>query len=411
MDGNNSLWRVERKEDALQDVEKDGKTLHQTSRERLDHHVGSGDYFASRSETTTWDEANWPHANELPAADSPATHVWEEGAEKAECKKRGEQKPNGRLAVVYDIMCKFSKTVRRSPLNSLAIWGMFLPVIGTMYGYAHERACQLVFLMLYIVGVGLEDGEGCERYFSVTNSWAPITQYQSIFHRRQSVAEFAYYHDLQTYSNLSKFIYGNYKQALRIIGSKHLVCSRMQESGISPRRIIQWKEVLDLTFLSEFDLLHDSREDIREQQWATPKNRQIMLEFFKLIQAEEELQHLHVEIRRLLTFMHDEEHELHIKCTALEVHNPPLALQLQQHFQEHIRFNALHRRHLFAIKKLPGFDPHNINYFCVGTYVGRQNSMGVDEVEESGDVWFEDDEDDLNARWITVVDTATVDAL
>ncbi|GAW05690.1 hypothetical protein LENED_007563 [Lentinula edodes] len=178
-----------------------------------------------------------------------------------------------------------------------------------------------------------------------------------------------------------------------------------------PRRIIQWEEVLDLTFLSEFDLLHDSREDIRERQWATPKNRQIMLEFFKLIQAEEELQRLHVEIRRLLTFMHDEEHELHIKCTALEVDNPPLALQLQQHFQERIRFNALHRHHLFAIKKLPGFDPHNINYFCIGTYVGQQNSMAVDEVEESGDVWFEDDEDDLNARWTTVVDTATADAL
>ncbi|KAJ3890688.1 hypothetical protein GG344DRAFT_48941, partial [Lentinula edodes] len=659
MDGNDSLRRVERKEDTLQDVEKDGEALPQTSSERLDHRVGGEDYFASRSETIAWDEANWPHTDELPAADSPATHVWEEGrcedrwenmkdtntvrsaakffehgwfvvlcrhmtlllacdmvksgelyqyplcllsiflgAEKAEREKRGEQKPNGRLAVVYDIMCKFSKTVRRSPLNSLAIWGMFLPVIGTMHGYAHERACQLVFLMLYIVGVGLEDGEGCERYFSVTNSLAPITRYQSIFHRRQSIAEFAYYHDLQTYSNLSKFIYGNYKQALRIICSKHLVRSRMQESGISspevfyawlveegeylrnlcktppketiemeyfakldalqscqrrlaevrkawipysatardktntletkhrneqenerkliadvqaleerleissrwiegseqwlkakkmvgeaeyqkaldklegllvarmfemgrlnssmllcigykmrkhiakamktrsksiqaamkayneaaaalrpPRRIIQWEEVLDLTFLSEFDLLRDSREDIRERQWATPKNRQIMLEFFKLIRAEEELQRLHVEIRRLLTFMHDEEHELHIRCTALEVDNPPLALQLQQHFQERIRFNALHRRRLFAIKKLPGFDPHNINYFRVGTYVGRQNSMAVDEVEESGDVWFEDadggedDEDDLNARWTTVVDTATADAL
>ncbi|KAJ3870962.1 hypothetical protein F5051DRAFT_446861 [Lentinula edodes] len=158
-----------------------------------------------------------------------------------------------------------------------------------------------------------------------------------------------------------------------------------------PCCIIQWEEVLDLTFLSEFDLLRDSREDIRERQWATPKNRQIMLEFFKLIRVEEELQHLHVEICRLLTFMHDEEHELHIRCTALEVNNPPL--------------------------KLPGFDPHNINYFRVGTYVGRQNSMAVDEVEESGDVWFEDadggkdDEDDLNAHWTTVVDTATADAL
>ncbi|KAJ4489746.1 hypothetical protein C8J55DRAFT_557633 [Lentinula edodes] len=443
----------------LQSVEENGETLPQTSRERMDHRVGGGDYFASRSETNAWAEANWPNADDLPVTDSPAVHVWEEGqcedwwenmkdtntvrssakffehgwfvvlcrhmalllacdmvksgelyryplcllsiflgAEKAEREKRGEQKPNGRLAVVYDIM---------------SIWGIFLPVIGTMHGYTHERVCQLVFLMLYIVGMGLED-------------------------------EFVYYHDLQTYSNLSKFIYGNYKQALRIIHTKYLVRSHMQESGISspevfytwlveegeylqnlcktppketikmeyfakldalqscqrrlaevckawipysttardktnaletkhrneqenerkliadvqaleehleissrwvegseewlkakkmleclrwedltlleqasykmhkhiakamktrsksiqaaikayneaaaalrpPHRIIQWEEVLDLTFLSEFDLLRDSREDIQERQWATPKNRQIMLEFFKLI--------------------------------------------------------------------------------------------------------------------------------
>ncbi|KAJ3924950.1 MAG: hypothetical protein NXY57DRAFT_1044515 [Lentinula lateritia] len=556
MDGNDSLRRVERKEDVLQDVEKDGETLPQTSKERLDHRVGGGDYFAPRSETTAWDEANWPHADELPAADSPAAHVWEEGR----CEDRWENMKDTNTVCSaakffehgwFVVLCRHMTLLLACdmvksgefPLNSLAIWGMFLPVIGTMHGYAHEWACQLVFLMLYIVGVGLEDGEGCERYFSVTNSLAPITRYQSIFHRRQSIAEFAYYHDLQTYSNLSKFIYGNYKQALRIICSKHLVRSRMQESEISsPEVFYTWlveegeylrnlcktppKETIEMEYFTKLDALqscqrrlaevrkawipysataHDKmntletkhrneqenerkliadvqaleehseqwlkakkmvgkagyqkaldklegykmrkhiaeamktrsksiqaamkayneaaaalrppRHIIQWEEWATPKNRQIMLEFFKLIQAEEELQRLHVEIRWLLTFMHDEEHELHIRCTALEVDNPPLALQLQQHFQERIRFNTLHRRRLFAIKKLPGFDPHNINYFRVGTYVGQQNSMAVDEVEESGDMWFkdadggEDDEDDLNARWTTVVDTATADAL
>ncbi|KAJ3871093.1 hypothetical protein F5051DRAFT_463852 [Lentinula edodes] len=132
-----------------------------------------------------------------------------------------------------------------------------------------------------------------------------------------------------------------------------------------PHCIIQWEEVLDLTFLYKFDLLHDSREDIQERQWATPKNRQIMLE-----------------------------------CAALEVDNPPLALQLQQHFQERNRFNTLHRHRLFAIKKLPGFDPHNQIYFRIGTYV-----------EEPGDVWLEDaaggedDEDELNTQFFSEEDT------
>ncbi|KAJ3846355.1 hypothetical protein EV368DRAFT_69981 [Lentinula lateritia] len=528
MDGNNSLRRVERKEVALQDVEKGGETLPQTSREHLDHRVGGGDYFASRSETTAWDEANWPHADELPAADSPATHVWEEGR----CEDWWENMKDTNTA--YDLAVgmrhgeKWRTAQRRRsvksevnksqmddwqcPLNSLAIWGMFLPVIGTMHGYAHERVCQLVFLMLYIVGMGLEDGEGCERYFSVTNSLAPITRYQSIFHRRQSVAEFAYYHDLQTYSNLSKFIYGNYKQALRIICSKHLVRSRMQESGISsPEVFYTWlveegeylwnlcktppKETIEMEYFAKLDALQSCQRRLAEvrKAWipysATARDKTNTLETKHRNEQENERKLIadvqaleeHLEIssqwiegseqwlkakkmvgeaeyqkaldklegllaamnayneaaaalrpsRRIiqweevldLTFLsefdllRDSQHELHIKCTALEVNNPPLALQLQQHFQERIRFNALHRRRLFAIKKLPGFDPHNINYFRVGTYVGRQNSMAVDEVEESGDVWFEDanggedDEDDLNARWTTVVDTATAHAL
>ncbi|KAJ3730288.1 hypothetical protein C8R42DRAFT_568741, partial [Lentinula raphanica] len=55
-------------------------------------------------------------------------------------------------------------------------------LVGAMHGYAHEQACQLLFLMLYVVGVGLEDGEGCERYFNVSNALAPVTRYQHFRH-------------------------------------------------------------------------------------------------------------------------------------------------------------------------------------------------------------------------------------
>jgi hypothetical protein len=33
---------------------------------------------------------------------------------------------------------------------------------------------------------------------------------------------------------------------------------------------ISWKDVADYSFLGEFDLLHHSRTDIRESDWATP---------------------------------------------------------------------------------------------------------------------------------------------
>ncbi|KAJ3833520.1 hypothetical protein F5878DRAFT_517957, partial [Lentinula raphanica] len=208
MDGNDSLCHVERKEDVLHNEAVSGSNM-QVSRERLDLCKAGGEYFASREETSAWDESNWPTDSQQNPVEPGAAveHLWAEGhsrssdkffehgwfvvlcrhmmlliacdmiksgelyqyplallstymaSEKAQRQKLGEGAPEGKLAVVYGIMCKFSKTVKRSPLNSLAQWSAFLPVIGTMHGYAHERACQLVFLMLYIVGVGLEDGE------------------------------------------------------------------------------------------------------------------------------------------------------------------------------------------------------------------------------------------------------------
>lgn len=165
-------------------------------------------------------------------------------AEKEERASTGEGQPNGKCALAYDIACKFSKTVKRSPLRELAEWMKFLPVIGTMHGYAHARRCQLSFLMLYIVGVGLEDGEFCERYFSASNALASVTRYMSSFHRRQAIAEYAYCRDnFESYGKLSTFIYNNYRQALKILSTADAVGQEMREAGItSSEMFYEWLE-------------------------------------------------------------------------------------------------------------------------------------------------------------------------
>ncbi|KAJ3832901.1 hypothetical protein F5878DRAFT_547471, partial [Lentinula raphanica] len=565
MDGNDSLKRVERKVDVLQEKEENGVEIGPRSRERIDRRVAGEDYFLSRAETDAWNESNWQGMEALCSTTS-SEHTWVESqceerwhnmqekntvkssakffengwfvllcrhmtlllacdmiksgeraqyplailhtfmsAQKNEHIRLGQDTPNGQLATVYDIACKTSKTVARSPLAALARWSLFLPVVGAMHGYAHERTCQLLFLMLYVVGVGLEDGEGCERYFNVSNALAPVTRYQSAFHRRQSIEEFIYYKDLETYSNVSKFIYSNYKQALGIIRSRNILRNSMVAAGITsadvfyswlveegeylqnlaqvppketlemeyfirlaslrtcqdrlqqarstwlayepekdtgttrrkisvaeaahrneqenerkliadvqaleqkleisvrwvpgceaweqakrmvkeaeyrkaldkleqllvsrifemsrlniagtgykmrkmianslktrsksiqaaissynaaaaalrpPRRAISWDEVVDYSFLSEFDILRDTREDVRQKKWATPSNRLLMFQFFKLIRAEEELDRLHMEIKRLLTYIRDEERFLCSKASELEATDP-----------------------------------------------------------------------------------------
>ncbi|KAJ3848414.1 hypothetical protein EV368DRAFT_49345 [Lentinula lateritia] len=62
------------------------------------------------------------------------------------------------------------------------------------------------------------------------------------------------------------------------------------------RQPVDWEEVVEYAFLSEFDILRDTCEDIRERPWAVPANRVIITQFFKVIGAEDELSHVHQEI-------------------------------------------------------------------------------------------------------------------
>lgn len=138
-----------------------------------------------------------------------------------------------------------------------------------------------------------------------------------------------------------------------------------------PRQPISWDEIVDFSYLSEFSILRDAREDVRKRDWASPQNRQLMLEFFKIMGAENELTRLHVEIKHLVTYMRDEKRKVLGKATELEAEDPGLALQLRLYWQERGRFDELHQKCLFAIRRLPGFNHVNNHYFVLGTYVSE----------------------------------------
>ena len=156
-----------------------------------------------------------------------------------------------------------------------------------------------------------------------------------------------------------------------------------------PRRRVSWEDVVEYSYLSEFDILRDTREDVRERKWATQKNRMLMQEFFRLIRAENELPRLHIEIQRLFTYMRDEELLLLGMAKALEPTDPALALQLTLHWQERGRFNELHRRRLLSIKRLDGFDFSNNKYFSPGVAVAKPGF--TQEAEMSVSPWLDED--------------------
>ena len=72
----------------------------------------------------------------------------------------------------YDIGCKFGMTLNRSELGPLAQALDYRALVGAFHGHAHNHLCQLSFLATYVKGMGLEDLEGCERFFSKSNALA-----------------------------------------------------------------------------------------------------------------------------------------------------------------------------------------------------------------------------------------------
>ncbi|KAJ3871408.1 hypothetical protein F5051DRAFT_463789 [Lentinula edodes] len=626
MDGNDSLKRVERRKDAADDSL--AEVVGSGVVERTDPRQAGDDYFLSRVSVDEWAEENWKNAPVLVPQDSFQDWVWKTGrceekwhnasdkntgkswakfdengifllicrhglvlslsdmvksgekakyslaamyhfleAERQYRVSNGEEAPpKGKLCFSYDVGCTNSKTVHRSPLASLAKYMGYLPAVGTMHGYAHERACQLNFLLLYQNGAGLEDGETSEQYFSKSNSLASATRHASVFHRRQMITEYAYHTDnFETYGNLSKFLRNHYNQALEILGTAPSLRTRMHEAGIRDARVIfqwmkeeaaylqnlsreppsetlqmeyygklvalkecqavlkearhawlsyrpgendqtlaleraqrhaqenerkiladihalemkldvrvrwtegskqweeagslvtgakyrraldklegllvsrifelsrlnisgtgykmrkhlasalkkrsksiqsaiieyntvadkmkpkrrqvNWEEVVEYAFLSEFDILRDTREDIRERPWAVPANRVIITQFFKVIGAEDELSRVHQEIRRLITYMQREKDELITREQELIPTNPMLALQRG-------RFHEVHKKRLLSITKLPGFD-------------WSTNSKGVEEDNNTDDDDEEEEDEELVNRIDAFLSVAT----
>ncbi|KAE9387562.1 hypothetical protein BT96DRAFT_960363 [Gymnopus androsaceus JB14] len=126
-----------------------------------------------------------------------------------------------------------------------------------------------------------------------------------------------------------------------------------------PQKLLTWDDVLNYTYLSEFDFLRDTRSDVRDK-------------LFKLIRAGEEVDKLHVEIKRLVTYMKEEEEYIPAVARKVCATNPALAYQRG-------RFNVVHCMQLSSIRKLVGFKPSDVHYLHPGVGLRRQT---VDELSK-----------------------------
>ncbi|KAG6879498.1 hypothetical protein C0992_002109 [Termitomyces sp. T32_za158] len=611
MDGNDSLKRVIRREPATED--ENGELTPGTSKELRDDRDVSGDYYLDREAVDRWTKgvlqemlptgkgSEEGEEGEVGSESNPCAERWknmvneltarmwgifdETGIFLALCRHGfvlliADMVQSGELAkyplaVVnelldvfgtrigggYDIGCKFGTTIANSPLGPRAGQLEYKSLVGSFHGHAHNRRCQLSFLAKYVEGLGLEDLKGCERFFSKSNALASSVRYASIFHRKQSIQEYAKHMDKQeTYATLSTFLVNNYKQALRLINGLPVLEKQMKDQGVMsfetfmqwlaeekvyleglsrepleetlqmeyyqklvnleasqkalddaqakwlvitpenhnardytrsiemkrrhvlethkkdlkvvqdletklgvatrwtrmnpewrmaaemagkrryqrclddlealvvsrmfeltkmnmsqmgyklrkhigkalkarsqavrnaldkynaaaralspPRPELSWDLVVEYAFLADFDILSDTRQDVRERPWAAPAARIMMDEYFKIQRAREEIDRLNVEIQRLVTYMRDEEAYLQDQEKAIATKDSAVAHQIFLQRDRLRRFNVLHSCRLRKLASHPGFtgclDP--------GVHIQtREDDMEVDEGNE-----------------------------
>ncbi|KAJ7687992.1 hypothetical protein B0H14DRAFT_3101286 [Mycena olivaceomarginata] len=274
MDGNDSLKRVLRRE-KVHMTDETGEPMVGKSRERVDNRDAGDGYYISRERVERWSEEQVspvPRPS-LPLQENPCADRWknmindvtsrmwgifdETGIFLALCRHgfvlviadmiRSGELAKYPLAVVkelldafgmklgagYDVGCHFGATVANSELGDEAREKKLKCLVGSFHGHAHNRLCQLRFLATYVEGMGLEDLEGCERFFSRSNGLAKSCRYASRFHRQQEITTYAKHFDsCETYANLSKFLCDNYRQALGILKTEGALRTWMQQEKI-----------------------------------------------------------------------------------------------------------------------------------------------------------------------------------
>jgi len=165
---------------------------------------------------------------------------------------------------------------------------------------------------------------------------------------------------------------------------------------------LDWSAISQYGSLAEFELLRESRTDIRALPWADSANRQVAIYQLKLERAHEERIRLNIEIQWLLTSMRDEEGELSQHAEALNTLSPWLAAELKTMLARRVRLNDVHRARMQQIFILSSYNGAQVPGIRAGQTmrdVGisdlQMHNEGLDDSDTGEQDIYSPDEDDF----------------
>lgn len=132
-------------------------------------------------------------------------------------------------------------------------------------------------------------------------------------------------------------------------------------------------DILSYSFLAEFDILRDSRDNIRAKAWSNPSVRVIIEKYHRFVRAKEEIVCLNVELRRLRTWIRDEERAIWTVLKALRPTDPALAYELSRRLHLRQLVNMKIEKRLLTVERMNTFS--GIAECGVGKYSVLSNAV------------------------------------
>lgn len=118
---------------------------------------------------------------------------------------------------------------------------------------------------------------------------------------------------------------------------------------------VDWEQVSHYSFLDEFHLLQDTRNDVRDKPWTRPAIRETMRQARRLDRAREELTRCNIEAHRLHTSICDEDAHFtrilnHLKSEGSQIYGA-----VAEYCERRRNINARHLKRLQQLYALKGF--------------------------------------------------------
>lgn len=123
-----------------------------------------------------------------------------------------------------------------------------------------------------------------------------------------------------------------------------------------PAKTIEWDDLMNLTFVADFDLIRSSHGDanILSKPWMSQANREVCNKLYKIIRAREEITRLNVEVTRLRTYLHYE--SLSYRRAIETLKGNARHLLAAEVLERHEMRLATNNRHHLVLNKIEGLE-------------------------------------------------------